>query len=98
MTARLATATNVQLPSFRYSERHGGPSRCAHCGARLLIGDVPTADSPRVDVGCLMCSRPSHELTYDGLRAPMTPEQFRALGDQARKPGRPLGSGKQAAP
>lgn len=91
MTARLATATPSRLPSFRYSERGQAPSRCGHCGARLLIGDVPTATCPRTDVCCLMCSRTSHELTYDELRAPVTGEQFRAMtpSHQAKRGPKP---------
>lgn len=90
-----AIATPHRLLSFRYSERHRAPRVCGHCGALLLIGDVPTASYPRVDVVCLLCSQESHELTYDGLRAPMTPEQFRALPTQ-RPRGAPHPGGTSA--
>lgn len=74
-----------ELPSYRYSQRQQAPRSCGECGG-VLIGDVPTATYPRVDVSCLLCGRPAYELVSDGLRAPMTPEQFAALPYMKRGP------------
>lgn len=76
-------------PQYRYpSERHLLPSRCGHCTARLVLGDIPTADAPVADVSCLYCARVCAELIHDGMRRPMTPEEWRALPAEQPKRGR----------
>lgn len=80
--------TRPALPSYRYSQRHQAPRSCGECGG-ALIGDVPTATYPRVDACCLLCSRPAYELVADGLRAPMTAAEFRALPTSQGQRGRP---------
>lgn len=69
--------TNLPLPPrstverfYWPSERHLAPTHCGHCGAALLLGSVPTADAPLVDVDCLYCTRTACELAHDGLRGP----------------------------
>lgn len=53
---------------FWPTEHRHTPSHCGHCGARLLLGEVPTADSPIADQTCLACGRTACELVLDGLR------------------------------
>lgn len=61
------------VPRYRYpSERHLLPTRCAHCGARLVVSDRPTTDHPAADLDCLLCSRTACELIADGARGVLT--------------------------
>jgi hypothetical protein len=78
------------VPRYRWSERHKASTHCAveNCGARLWR-EIPTADHAITDATCSLCSRVAYELAYDGLRAPMTPEQFRALSTNQGHRGRP---------
>jgi hypothetical protein len=63
-------AGHVRPTRYRWpSERATLPTRCDHCGAALILGDVPTADYPVVDISCLFCSRLACELVHDGLRS-----------------------------
>lgn len=76
-----ARTTPDGTPSIKWpSERHllKGLS-CRHCGSLVIVDDIPTATAPMVDVACWTCSRIACELVHDGMRTPMTPEQFRAL-------------------
>lgn len=84
---RFTTVGGVQRYSWP-SQRHLTPTHCDHCGARLLLSDIPTADAPLVDVSCLYCSRVACELAHDGLRRPMTPEEFRAQPTSQGRRGR----------
>lgn len=77
------------LPQFRWpSERHLTPTNCAHCGARLLRGDIPTASYPTADVVCQLCSRTACELVLDGYGARPIPQTTCACG----RPAAPLES------
>lgn len=71
------------IPPARFywpSEAHLTPKQCGNCGARLIRGDIPTADAPLTDVTCLLCTQVACELQHDSLRQAMTPaERFHAL-------------------
>ena len=57
----------VRPKQYRWpSERQYMPACCAHCGARLIRSDVPSAEHPVVDVDCYLCSRTMCELVADG--------------------------------
>lgn len=84
---RPAPADHVPLARFRWSDRHLAPSVCAHCGARLIAADIPTASFPVSDLSCLMCGRVACELVADGWRRSITAAEFRALPhQQSRRP------------
>lgn len=75
---RLPMATSGH-PRFRWpSQAAETPRRCPHCGARLIVSDIPTAEHPIADLSCLCCSRVAGELVLDGWRHRMTPAQGRA--------------------
>jgi hypothetical protein len=88
---RAIPAGHVRPPQFRWpSEAHKLPTHCAHCGAALLRGDVPTASYPVSDCVCLSCSRVACELVADGW-APARPlsEAARAALRLPERRGRP---------
>src|SRR5688500_12161895 len=64
----------ARLPRYRYpSQRAELPTRCGHCGVRLLVSDIPTAEHPITGLSCLLCSREACELVYDGLSTRVAP-------------------------
>lgn len=66
---RAIPSDHVPPPRFRWpTDADRVPTTCGHCGARLLRGDLPTAERVIADIVCLMCSRVAGELVYDGTR------------------------------
>lgn len=81
------------LAQYRYpSQRHLTPTHCGNCGARLIAGDVPTADAPLADLTCLLCSRHACVLVHDTMRRPMTPAEWKVIPSEQSKVGRPEGT------
>jgi hypothetical protein len=83
-------STVGRVERFRWpSQKLLAPTHCGNCAARLLLGRIPTAVEPLVDVACMLCTRVACELASDAMRARPT----RTPDDLAPpKRGRPLRS------
>jgi hypothetical protein len=78
----------VRPPRFYWpSQKDQTPTHCGHCGARLLVGDAPTADYPLTDAACWACTRVACELAHDSTRRTPTPDEYAALPRTAGRQG-----------